>query len=287
MAKCSKPLKLPNKDKSSTYGWDIVPCGKCLNCTKRRISSWTFRLEQQSKDITSAKFITLTYETTPYTKNHLPTLKKSDFQKFLKRLRKSHPTIPYTKKNGKTGHKSNIKYYACGEYGSKTHRPHYHAIIFNVDDSHLAKLEAIWSHGQVHIAQCNLATISYTLGYLKKPFTRLKPSDGKYDDRQRHFSVMSKNLGLNYLTPATTQYHKERLQSFIYRPGGIIQPLPRYYRDKIFSEEEKILINEALIEIQKQDFEKLFKSNYNNLMQWQENQERLQKKLQRLERTNL
>lgn len=65
-------------------------------------------------------FITLTYDD-----DHLPvggTLKKDDWQRFAKRLRK------YFK-----GRK--IKYFHCGEYGERTKRPHYHALLFGVDFS--------------------------------------------------------------------------------------------------------------------------------------------------------
>ncbi len=287
MGKCSHPIKLPNKDLSQPQGWDIGTCGKCINCIKRRISSWSFRLQQEYKYCTSSHFITFTYENVPTTKNNLPTLHKPHFQKFLKKLRKSHPTIPYIKKNGKTGRKSPIKYYACGEYGTKTHRPHYHAIFFNIDNTHIQQLEQIWGHGHIQIDPCNMATIGYTLGYLKKPFTRLKPDDQTYDDRERHFPLMSKGLGLKYINRKTLKYHKSRLEAFVKQPGGIIMPLPRYYRDKIFTEEEKFIINQAYIEASKEDFEKLFKSNYNKQLLWKENQKRLQKKLQNTERANL
>ena len=52
-------------------------------------------------------------------KNNPIILKKSDFQKFIKRLRKDY----------------DIKYFACGEYGDKTLRPHFHAILFGVNFS--------------------------------------------------------------------------------------------------------------------------------------------------------
>lgn len=50
--------------------------------------------------------------TSPY----LPTLSKTDVQKFLKRLRKN-----YGKK---------VRYFICGEYGPKSFKPHYHILFF-------------------------------------------------------------------------------------------------------------------------------------------------------------
>jgi len=60
------------------------------------------------------------------------TLKKTDIQKFFKRLRKCH---------GKK-HKS-IKYYAVGEYGGQTLRPHYHIVIFNADINYFERAWAL------------------------------------------------------------------------------------------------------------------------------------------------
>ena len=63
-------------------------------------------------------FITLTYDD-----EHLPadgSLRKSDFQKFMKRLRKEYC-------------ERRISYFMCGEYGEENHRPHYHAVFFGVE----------------------------------------------------------------------------------------------------------------------------------------------------------
>lgn len=288
MAKCIAPIKLANRDKTSPLGWDVVPCGKCEPCLNRRISSWAFRLSQQNKISNNAHFITFTYAHPPLSNNALPTLKKRDFQNFLKRLRKILPTEPYIKKNGKTGHRTTLKYYCCGEYGTRTQRPHYHAIMFNIPINILPELTNLWGHGHIQIDPCNMATISYTIGYLKKPFTRLKSTTINnltiHDDRERHFSNMSKNLGINYINRQTIKYHKSRLEAFARQPSGQIIPLPRYYRDKIFTDDEKLLINQAIHEANKEDFEKLFNSNYNTKLQWTENKRRQQAKKQRLER---
>ena len=55
-------------------------------------------------------------------------LRKRDFQLFMKRLRKKYSD-------------DRIRFYACGEYGSETFRPHYHAILFglHLDDLELYK----------------------------------------------------------------------------------------------------------------------------------------------------
>ena len=94
-------------------------------------NQWSFRLREELKDSESAHFLTLTYddEHIIITGNNEPTLYKRDVQLFLKSLRKLQ--------------KQKIKYYFVGEYGGKTDRPHYHAIIFNLTKDTLVKIPRI------------------------------------------------------------------------------------------------------------------------------------------------
>lgn len=169
MASCINPFGLKTGE--------LVPCGKCLACKKRRVSGWSFRLLNQGRVSDSAHFITLTYDTkhVPITDRGYMGLSKRDVQLFFKRLRKSHESG------------TQIKYYACGEYGGKTFRPHYHIILFN------AKLELIqpaWQLGQVHYGDVSGASIGYCLKYICKEG---KIPLHKNDDRQKEFALMSKD----------------------------------------------------------------------------------------------
>src|ERR1044072_3765305 len=111
MAQCLTPFSVREKKTGNTLP---VPCGKCPNCCARRVSGWSFRLMQEDKDALSAHFVTLTYSNdfVPITANNFMTLDKKHVQKFMKLLRYYSPKFP------------KIKYYAAGEYGSKTWRPH-------------------------------------------------------------------------------------------------------------------------------------------------------------------
>jgi len=219
---------------SEQNGGHKVPCGKCLNCKRRRASSWSVRLVKEGERSISAHFLTLTYDTehVPISEKGFMTLDKTHLQKFFKRLRKCH---------GKN-HKS-IKYYAVGEYGGKTLRPHYHMVIFNAD-VHL--FERSWALdnktiGQIHVGTITEASIGYTLKYISKAS---KIPLHKNDDRQKEFSLMSKGLGSNYLTKNMIHWHKNNPEERVYVPllDGKKAPLPRYYKEKIFDvyEKEKI-----------------------------------------------
>lgn len=94
---------------------------------KRRTSGWSFRLVKEGESSNTALFVTLTYNTehVPITNKGFLNLKKKDIQDYFKRLRKLE--------------KDKIKYFVCGEYGSRTFRPHYHIILFNAQIKNVLK----------------------------------------------------------------------------------------------------------------------------------------------------
>lgn len=157
------------------------------------------------------------------------TLCKSDVQKFMKRLRYA---------TGDLRNDMRVKYYLAGEYGPQTWRPHYHAIIFNAS---VKAINECWQLGHVDIGQnATPATMAYCAKYICKP---KKIPLHKNDDRLKEFSHMSRGLGLNYITDATKQYHLSTLNSSVKKAGGYSMCLPRYYRDKIFTQTQKDIIN--------------------------------------------
>lgn len=108
-------------------------------------------LEIRSKYQESAYFVTLTYSDSNVVYAPIPnqngeviyevqTLVKKDVQDFIKRVRK--------------GIKEKIKYFAVGEYGNKTWRPHYHLLIFGIKKTGprlMAYLLEKWDKGFITI----------------------------------------------------------------------------------------------------------------------------------------
>lgn len=220
-----------------------VPCGKCPACFARRTSGWSFRLLQEDKISKSSYFITLTYDTSnvPISPNGFMSLSKRDVQLFFKRLRKAHTD-------------AGIKYYAVGEYGGKSFRPHYHLLLFN------AKIELIqpaWDLGNIHYGKVTGASVGYTLKYMSK-VSRIPMHCN--DDRVPEFGLMSKGLGANYLTDNMVKWHKDVLNLRMYcnLPDGKKISMPRYYKDKIYTEDERSVIafftrQKMLLELEKKE----------------------------------
>lgn len=213
-----------------------VPCGKCPQCIARRTSAWSFRLLQEEKNAISAHFLTLTYDTdhVPITRNGYMTLDKTDVQKFLKRLRKVE--APMYEKDDDGNFINSLKYYLCGEYGGNTNRPHYHVIIFNV--RLLSSIEKSWQLGSVHYGAVSGASVGYTLKYISKA---KKIPYHRNDDRLQEFSLMSKGLGLAYMTEEMINYHNEDIygRNCCNLEEGKKIAMPRYYRERIFTESQR------------------------------------------------
>ncbi len=228
---------------------DIVPCGKCHLCLTKLSKQWSFRLQQEQKRSITSKFITLTYndENLNYTTNGHETLSKRDLQLFLKRLRKKSKKITYTSlqvQHANISATPSLKYFACGEYGTKTKRPHYHMILFNLPQSmyNSNALEQIWGQGYVDIQPCNPGTMQYTTGYMLKGGR--SPSN-ELDDWQPEFRTMSKKMGTNFLTPQMIKYLLNQEDYAITQKEGEKLAMPRYYKKLIpYTREDKKLKKE-------------------------------------------
>lgn len=218
--KCHSPIQIRTEKERNT-----VPCGRCAACLSNKRTEWSTRMEIELKEAKTAHFITLTYSDVNLPKNKengIPELVKKDVQLFMKRLRKTQ--------------EEKIKYYFIGEYGEKTFRPHYHAILFNL--TNIENIVKCWTIpktnepiGHVHVGTVTPASIKYCTGYMiqqKHNWSIQKP-----------FALMSKGLGLIYVQK-NKQWHKSDIyRNYIPKEDGKKTRMPRYLRDKIFTKSEK------------------------------------------------
>lgn len=158
-------------DKGESCGEPVeVPCGQCIGCRLERSRQWAVRMMHEASLHDDNCFITLTYSD-----DNLPSdgsLVKSDFQKFMKRLRRRFFS-------------SGIRFFHCGEYGESLGRPHYHACLFGFDfpdrefyrmagDSRLYTsriLEDIWGVGFCTVGDVTFESAAYVARYVLKKVT--------------------------------------------------------------------------------------------------------------------
>lgn len=241
-----------------------IPCGQCISCRLARSREWADRCMLELQYHKSSYFVTLTYDD-----DHLPlndfidsetgefgksaSLVKKDMQDFFKRLRRNYEY------SGKT---NKLRYYMCGEYGSQTYRPHYHAIIFGLELDDLVPfkktnlghmlynspfLAKCWQHkGYVVAAEVTWETCAYTARYiLKKQYG----SAAEIYDRLNilpEFTQMSLKpaIGRDYYDEHKDDIYKYDKIHLRTKQGGLEIRPPRYY-DRLFDidypEESKIM----------------------------------------------
>lgn len=245
---CPTPLSIQDPSQKDASVRLSVPCGKCGACKQNRRSDWSFRLKQELRHSVSAYFITITYddENLPYSEDGIPTLVKKHWQNFVKRIRKDHNRLSDYK----------LRYYAVGEYGSKTGRPHYHALVFNLDDRVLSNLARYWPDGYHYIGVVEDASIHYVAKFHVNTNKEelIDENTGQVYQRTAEFAVMSRRpgIGAGYLD-THTDWHLADDRNFV-RNNGYIQRLPRYYKNKIFEEADRKRIAKQSIQLADENY---------------------------------
>jgi len=158
-----------------------------------------------------------------------------------------------------------LKYYVCGEYGGQRKRPHYHIILFNSSAGNIEKAWALEGKkiGNVYIGDVRGQSIAYVLDYMTKE--KIIPMF-KNDDRQKEFSNMSKYLGANFLTENMIAWYQADYENRNYLPlENAKLPMPRYYKNKIFSEKQRLKLAEKAMELDYENHLKLFQEHGDNV----------------------
>lgn len=181
-----------------------LPCGRCIGCRLEYARQWAMRCMHEASLHDDNCFVTLTYEDAklPYGN----TLVKKDYQDFMKRLRWS--IAP-----------EKVRFYACGEYGDESLRPHYHAILFGYDPPDKIalprkseyplwtspELEELWGHGYVTVGSVTFESAGYVARYVTKKITgdmaekhywRVDEKTGKAHEVAPEFALMSRRPGI-------------------------------------------------------------------------------------------
>jgi len=198
-------------------------------------------------------FVTLTYDD-----EHLPedqSLDVSEFQRFMKRLR--------ARREGEK-----IRYFHCGEYGDVTNRPHYHALLFNVDfpdryqwrsdTFRSAELDSLWTSGHSEFGAVTFESAAYVARYTLKKlsgqaaiegYRRFHLRTGEEVTVAPEYATMSRGVGRSWLEQyAGEVYPLDRVVS----RGHEAKP-PRYY-DKQLAEVDPVLAAELRV-LRSRDFD--------------------------------
>lgn len=202
-----------------------IACGVCIECCKKKAREWQIRLNEELRNNKNAHFVTITFSNEELKKlcdemkiEESNAIATKAVRRWLER---------YRKKN-----KKSFKHWLITELGhNNTERIHMHGIIWGDADEILSH----WKYGITDKGKfCNERTISYIVKYC----TKLDADHKGY----KPIILCSKGIGRSYIENAYSlkNYYNENSTNENYRlPNGERIQLPIYYRNYIYSENEK------------------------------------------------
>lgn len=213
------------KDERTRY----IPaaCGECIECRKAKQREWRVRLLEEIKHDKTGKFVTLTFNEESL--SELRKIAKTDeanavatiaIRRFLERWRKKY--------------KKSVKHWLITELGHKgTERIHLHGILFT--EAEEEEIKERWGYGNIHVGY-NMGDrcINYIIKYVTKTDNDHKGFKGKI--------LLSAGIGKGYtegFNAKQNKYKGEKTNETYKLNNGCKTKLPLYYRNKIYTEEEK------------------------------------------------
>lgn len=189
------PSGLVFKEPSTPSERVLLPCGRCIACRINKASEWANRVIHESSYVDDGCFITLTYAPESCPSDY--SLRKKDFQNFLKRLR------IWISRHDEGCIRA---FLGCGEYGDKRGRPHYHLLLLGWSPKDLvfhhtsysgmpvytsAIVERLWARGFAPVGTLTSRSAGYVARYAKKAVGDIVSS------RSQPFVLASRNIPLS------------------------------------------------------------------------------------------
>lgn len=232
----------PPKAADNRLLWVAIGCGKCIECRKQKANNWKIRLMEELKENQQCYFITLTFS-----EESIEKIKKTEEKQWTENDIATKATR-YFLERWRKKYKRSVRHWLITERGHEgTERIHLHGLMW-CNDNQIQDLEKLWSYGWVFVGDyVNNKTINYIIKYVTKIDNDHKDFEGKI--------LCSAGLGRNYIhkiinketgeiteTGTGSRYNKyagERTKEVYKTNEGYEIRLPIYYRNKIYSENER------------------------------------------------
>lgn len=235
-----------------------IGCNNCIECRKQKRRSWQVRLQEDIKEHTNGKFITLTFsnEKIKELTEIIHQRDKEDGQtiqltaydldnaictlavrRFLERWRKEY--------------KKSLRHWLITEIGHQgTENIHMHGIIWT--DEHLDKIEKHWQNGWIWKGKRIRGKMTNyvnerTINYITKYVTKIDHVNTTY----KAIILTSPGIGANYTKTINAQRNqfKQTETNQLYRTrSGFMLNLPIYYRNKLYTEKQREILWTQLLD---------------------------------------
>lgn len=213
----------------------VVPikCGHCKECVKQKTREWQVRLNEEIRQNKNGRWMCLTFSNEEITKLY-DEFRTEDCQGYdldnkvakvaIRRWYERH-----RKKYGKT-----IRHWFITELGqNNTEHIHMHGFIWN--DKSNEEIEKLWKYGGIWWGEyVNEKTVNYSIKYIHKK--------DKIHKTYRSVIITSAGIGKGYTEREDAKrnaYKKDKTKETYKTRTGLTLSLPIYYRNKLYSEEER------------------------------------------------
>lgn len=264
----SQYIKLQTKNPNAPK-YAYIANNKDANGRKQTQNAWKFRLNAEFLNLKkkgwNIAFCTLTYRNenlpkipkicfkNPENYKEINCFSKSDIQNWI------HGVRQYFKYHNNFTNGNNIRYFIASEYGSNTHRPHYHAILAWPNTVDYKTMHQIctekWEHGHMFPRNVNgdkdmlpfkiVGDASKAINYVAKYACK----DIDYEDVTKtlnlnknlkiyknccSFHLQSKSLGFEFIKNMSDQEkHDIFVHGISFQGDGLTYKIPVYIKNKI------------------------------------------------------
>jgi len=268
--------------------WVPIGCQQCIECRKEKARDWTTRLMEDIKVNKNGKMITLTFSNESIKKIHemepnkrWPGVQHLEGYEYDNEIA-IHAVRLFTERWRKKFDKT-IRHFLVTELGHNgTENIHLHGIVWT--DENFDTIRDIWQYGWIWPRKettqrnyVNEKTVNYTVKYITK-----------IDEDHKYYKpeiLVSKGIGRNYVDDYNSKrnkFNEEKTKETYLTRTGHEMSLPIYYRNKIYSEEEreklwlqKLDKNERWIMGEKIDISKGDEGYYRSLEHYRKHNKRL------------
>lgn len=218
-----------------------IQCNRCAECLKKKANEWRIRLFEETKytDL-NGHFVTLTFS-----EESLRKFRKQITKKFkglneydIDNMTASIAVRRFTERWRKK-YKKSVRHWLITELGHKnTERIHLHGIIWTNEPkeeiSNHWQYGIVWAGYEKKDTYVNKKTINYIMKYVTK-----QDFDHKYYIPK---IFTSKGIGSKYIESgeaSTCRFKEEETKEYYKTEQGYKLALPIYYRNKLYTDEER------------------------------------------------
>lgn len=237
-----------NPTKAADLRINMVPiaCGNCIECRRKIANNWKIRLyeelKEQNKNGKNATFVTLTFSNENIKALESQIYKEDEAQnKYETNTNREYETLNQIAKKGvrlflerwRAKYGKSVKHWLITELGEENERIHIHGLIFT-DKDKTEQIKDLWKYGITYIGEyVNEKTINYITKYITK-----------YDNKHKGYKakiLCSKGIGRGYIEKGKkyNKFKEENTRETYKTKQGYNLNLPIYYRNHIFTEEER------------------------------------------------